>query len=350
MLHCRYKSIIISFCALLLSSCSPSINRVNNRSFQHVKPSESISTEWGKRQKDICPFGWKEHHYNVQAYKDGVRVETHDENGVAQTVRVYLFNKANQQSIAVFQQAIQSCGLHASTNKLLSQWNETFPQFKRKLLQAFSLRLTTDVNAFAQQTKNKIQQANLDYSTCMDKYTTVTNSLGNKQYIGVNIKSCESFIAKSEKFWFAQENKEKIPQVEKRLLMLQKVLSRKSHGSGSTALSNWSTRYLYSPLIKFTGDIKYAAILKVISEHTQTINDCYLQEQRKRRNIAGKLTVKFSILKDGSVGLARIRRSTLRNKKVETCLLKTFKALTFPKSPNNEATVAEYSFIFTPQE
>ena len=323
---------------------------VNNKSFKQPKPPENISTEWQEQQKNICPFGWQEHHYTVHAYKDGVRVEAHDENGEAKTVQVYLFDKANRQSIALFQQAIQPCGLQPSSEHYLSQWNELYPQFKQKILSDFAAHFTTDLNAFVQETKQQRQQVNTDHESCLGEYTTITNSLSKKPHIRSNIKSCQNFLAKSQEFWFAEENKQQIPHIEKQLLKLQRVLAAKNHDAGSRELSNWSNRYLYSPLIRFTGDIPNSAIQKVISANSKKINACYWQEQRKRTSIVGKVAVKFAILNDGSVGTTRIRRSSLRNKNVETCLLKTFQAFAFPKSQNGETTVVEYSFIFVPKD
>ena len=63
-------------------------------------------------------------------------------------------------------------------------------------------------------------------------------------------------------------------------------------------------------------------------------------------NLKGKVVVRFVIDATGKVTAASIASSTVSSPKLEACLLKTIKRLTFPSVEGGGVIVVNYPFIF----
>lgn len=62
------------------------------------------------------------------------------------------------------------------------------------------------------------------------------------------------------------------------------------------------------------------AIGRVVNSHADAIENCYKREARLNPNLQGSLNVQFTIKPNGRVAVVRILNSTLRNRKVESCV------------------------------
>lgn len=108
-----------------------------------------------------------------------------------------------------------------------------------------------------------------------------------------------------------------------------------------------------APLVQFRepqiiGEIDRVRIIEVVASHASAIRDCYTTELAKSPTLAGKMSVKFVIAKDGSVPSARTNPSTLGSAAVNTCVARQFERMKFPKPNVDEKVVIHYPLVFTP--
>ncbi|HHJ52701.1 MAG TPA: TonB family protein [Caldithrix abyssi] len=90
------------------------------------------------------------------------------------------------------------------------------------------------------------------------------------------------------------------------------------------------------------------AIGRVINKHTDAIMECYRKEARLNPNLKGSLTVIFTIRYNGRVSNVRITNSTLRNKKVESCVKRRIRSWRFQPIDRKEGNVTfRQKYIFT---
>lgn len=94
------------------------------------------------------------------------------------------------------------------------------------------------------------------------------------------------------------------------------------------------------------GNIEKALIEKVIRENIQQIKYCYSKELTKVPTLAGKIVVKFTIAKDGSVSQASTKDSTMGNGIVEGCVNSRIMQLRFPEPKGGGSAIVTYPFIF----
>jgi TonB family protein len=90
------------------------------------------------------------------------------------------------------------------------------------------------------------------------------------------------------------------------------------------------------------------AISTVINSHTDAIEACFKAEQRLNPNLKGDITVEFKITSNGRVAGQKITRSTLKNRKVEQCILNKLRGWRFKPIDKKEGdvTVRNVKYIF----
>lgn len=66
----------------------------------------------------------------------------------------------------------------------------------------------------------------------------------------------------------------------------------------------------------------YKHISKIVASHSRVIQDCYKQILKHQPGLKGKMIIKFSIDTNGRITNAEIINSTLKNPKIERCVLK----------------------------
>ena len=96
------------------------------------------------------------------------------------------------------------------------------------------------------------------------------------------------------------------------------------------------------------GEMDRTRIIEVVASHASAIRDCYKTELAKSPTLAGKMSVKFVIAKDGSVPSARTTPSTLGSGAVNTCVARQFEGMKFPKPNVDEVVIIRYPLVFTP--
>lgn len=96
------------------------------------------------------------------------------------------------------------------------------------------------------------------------------------------------------------------------------------------------------------GSLDKALIRKVVQAHIDEVRHCYNEGLARKPDLAGKLTVDFTISKSGDVSASEVRAgSTVGDAKVEACIAAAVKSWVFPK-PEGDAVVVSYPFALEP--
>ena len=96
------------------------------------------------------------------------------------------------------------------------------------------------------------------------------------------------------------------------------------------------------------GALDKSLIDRVIKRNMSQIRYCYQRQLSKNPSLSGKITIKFVISKTGSVSRASVKRSTMGNKAVESCIAGRFRRFKFPQPKGGGIVIVSYPFIFSP--
>jgi hypothetical protein len=95
------------------------------------------------------------------------------------------------------------------------------------------------------------------------------------------------------------------------------------------------------------GALDKALIDAVVKRHMNAIRYCYQRELVKSPSLKGKVSIKFTIAKDGSVSAASTKSSTLGSSTAEGCIVNQFLRMKFPEPKGGGIVIVTYPFIFT---
>jgi hypothetical protein len=96
------------------------------------------------------------------------------------------------------------------------------------------------------------------------------------------------------------------------------------------------------------GALDRSLIDEVIKRHMNQIRYCYQRELVKNNGLAGKIVIKFTISKDGSVASASTKSTTMNNQAVESCIEGRFMKMQFPQPKGGGIVLVSYPFMFSP--
>jgi hypothetical protein len=96
------------------------------------------------------------------------------------------------------------------------------------------------------------------------------------------------------------------------------------------------------------GALDRSLIDEVIKRHMNQIRYCYQRELTKNNSLAGKIVIKFSIAKDGTVSSAQTKSTSMNNGAVEGCIEKRFLTMQFPQPKGGGIVIVSYPFLFSP--
>ena len=95
------------------------------------------------------------------------------------------------------------------------------------------------------------------------------------------------------------------------------------------------------------GSLDAALIDAEVKRHASAIRYCYQRELTRDPELGGKVVVKFTIAGDGSVSKAGIKKSSLGNSAVESCITNRFHSMRFPEPRGNGIVIVSYPFMFS---
>jgi len=76
------------------------------------------------------------------------------------------------------------------------------------------------------------------------------------------------------------------------------------------------------------------------------IRECYQRELRRSPTLAGELMMSFVVQRDGTVGSATVKRSSINNAAVEACVREQFLMMKFTQPPGNQTISVNYPIVF----
>jgi len=96
------------------------------------------------------------------------------------------------------------------------------------------------------------------------------------------------------------------------------------------------------------GALDRSLIDEVVKRHLSQIKYCYQRELTKDPTLGGKVVIKFTIAKDGTVSAAETKSTTVNNSAVESCIVGRFLRMQFPEPRGGGIVVVSYPFLFSP--
>jgi len=94
------------------------------------------------------------------------------------------------------------------------------------------------------------------------------------------------------------------------------------------------------------GSLTRAEIDRVVEGRMPELRYCYARELSRQPELAGKVTVKFVVGRDGAVTKAATKSSTLKSPAVEACLEGRFLRMTFPAPTGGGIAIVAYPLSF----
>jgi len=94
------------------------------------------------------------------------------------------------------------------------------------------------------------------------------------------------------------------------------------------------------------GSLDKEIIRRVIKENLSQIRYCYERELTKSPGLFGKVQIKFIIAATGLVSNSQVEESTMKNAKVEQCIVQKVRGWRFPKPKGGGIVIVTYPFIF----
>jgi len=99
-----------------------------------------------------------------------------------------------------------------------------------------------------------------------------------------------------------------------------------------------------SPVI--LGALDQSTIDAVIQQHRSQILHCYEKELTKNPALYGKVVIKFTIARDGSVSSAKTNSTSMNNPIVESCICQRIMRSQFPQPKGGGIVIVSYPFVF----
>ena len=93
------------------------------------------------------------------------------------------------------------------------------------------------------------------------------------------------------------------------------------------------------------GALSKSIIRRVIRRHLNEVRYCYQRELQTNQDLYGRLIVKFTIAPNGQVVTAGVKKSSLGNATVETCITQAVRRWLFPKPRDGGIVMVSYPFV-----
>jgi len=98
------------------------------------------------------------------------------------------------------------------------------------------------------------------------------------------------------------------------------------------------------------GTVDKDIVRRIVRAHVNEIRYCYNQGLARDPRLMGRVSIQFNIGPTGSVPVAVVAESTIKDPKVSTCIARAVKRWTFPKPPGGGSALVLYPFVLEPGE
>ncbi len=97
------------------------------------------------------------------------------------------------------------------------------------------------------------------------------------------------------------------------------------------------------------GGLTQAQIMKVVRTRARSIQACYARELQRNKGLGGKIIVKWKIDSAGKVSRTKVRSSSMKNGRVEDCVVRQVNSMKFPSPKGGGTATVNFPFIFGQQ-
>jgi TonB family protein len=98
-----------------------------------------------------------------------------------------------------------------------------------------------------------------------------------------------------------------------------------------------------------SGEFDSSVVVSTIKTRLRAIQMCYEQQLRRNPNLAGKVTIEFTIQPRGNVTDVRVKENSTGDTAVGTCVANTVGSFRFNPGPEGGSVTYSYPFVFAPQ-
>jgi len=98
------------------------------------------------------------------------------------------------------------------------------------------------------------------------------------------------------------------------------------------------------------GKIDAFVVRQKIKKDLPKINRCYESALRYEPELAGKVSVRFAVVRAGYVKGVHVIENTTGNAKVERCVARVVSAIRFPRRRTGKSLRFTFPFVFAPQD
>jgi hypothetical protein len=96
------------------------------------------------------------------------------------------------------------------------------------------------------------------------------------------------------------------------------------------------------------GSLDKDIIRRIVRAHINEVRHCYNQGLTRDSSLSGKVTIQFTVNPVGSVPVALVSESTIKDSDVSNCIAKAVKRWKFPKPYGGGNVVVTYPFVLEP--
>jgi hypothetical protein len=98
------------------------------------------------------------------------------------------------------------------------------------------------------------------------------------------------------------------------------------------------------------GQIDAFVVRQKIKKDLPKINRCYESALRYEPELAGKVSVRFAVVRTGYVKGVQVLENTTGNDNVERCVARVVSAIRFPRRRTGKSLRFTFPFVFAPQD
>ncbi|MGF1468383.1 MAG: AgmX/PglI C-terminal domain-containing protein, partial [Sandaracinaceae bacterium] len=95
---------------------------------------------------------------------------------------------------------------------------------------------------------------------------------------------------------------------------------------------------------RVSGYLSAEQIMRVVRRNFAQVRYCYENELQRQPNLGGRIEIRWRVARNGTVSSARVGSSSLRNARVEGCIVRQVRRWRFPEPDGGEVDV-NFPFI-----
>ncbi len=99
-----------------------------------------------------------------------------------------------------------------------------------------------------------------------------------------------------------------------------------------------------------SGKLDAFVVRQVIRKDLPRINRCYESARRDEPELAGKVSVRFAVVRKGTVHAVQVLENTTGSPAVERCVARVVSNIRFPSRRSGKSLRFTFPFVFAPQD